>query len=30
LTRDLGGTASGSQVAKAINDQIREQALTNA
>ena len=30
LTRDLGGSASGSQVSKAINDQIRESALTAA
>ncbi len=30
LTKDLGGTASGSQVAKAITDQIRASALTAA
>ena len=30
LTRDLGGTASGSQVAKAIADQVRESATVAA
>jgi 3-isopropylmalate dehydrogenase len=30
LTRDLGGTASGSQVSVAINDQIRAAASVNA
>ncbi len=30
LTRDLGGTASGSQVSQAINDQIRAAASVAA
>jgi 3-isopropylmalate dehydrogenase len=30
LTRDLGGTASGSQVSQAINDQIRAKASVAA